>query len=583
MFKLHVLILLIFMKCILGLILWLIGFKNPEAAKPNARYKYLTITREVTFISRRTTSSLGLCVFSPPSAAVAATQPPPSPPLPLQPSASAIIRSRFIRLNPYSEIYRYQALNMADYEGETLPDAVTDYYFCDGGEEPLSFSKLPLKWDESESSSSDTEPIFLRCTADNGLETLYKQVKAWKYDFSKENLEISVHYKDNHWFKLQKPRKSYENEIRTILITVQCLYFFKCEPKASGQALWDHLSQVFRLYDVRPSENDLIDHMDFIRQAIKRDETLAKSKFLVAFLENPGKRKFPDEDAETATKARLIVADMNVDERHEDDLTTKPTVDSEPDEEVARFDTVCAICDNGGELICCEEECFRSFHATVESEGAADNYCTSLGLPPEVEKGAEPFRCENCLYKRHQCFVCGELGSSDKSSVAEVFRCSSANCGHFYHPRCVATLLQQYGEAEPQDLEQKIAVGEPFICPAHKCVVCKQTESPKVKDLQFAVCRRCPTSYHRKCLPREIKFDYQVGDDELPRAWDELLPKSRALIFCLEHVIDEEMGTPARNLKFKNICDSKMDQLAVIVFLFLFVLVEGLGFFILKE
>lgn len=28
------------------------------------------------------------------------------------------------------------------------------------------------------------------------------------------------------------------------------------------------------------------------------------------------------------------------------------------------------------------------------------------------------FYCKNCKYKQHQCFVCGELGSSDKSSGA---------------------------------------------------------------------------------------------------------------------------------------------------------------------
>ena len=138
-----------------------------------------------------------------------------------------------------------EASKMTNIERETLLDAVTDYYFCDGGDEPVLFSKLPVKWDENECSSPDAKPIFLRCTADNGLQ-LYKLVKAWKYDLSKESLEISVHYKDDHWFKLQKPRKSYENEMRTILITLLCLYLFKCEPEASGQALWDHLSQVFR-------------------------------------------------------------------------------------------------------------------------------------------------------------------------------------------------------------------------------------------------------------------------------------------------------------------------------------------------
>lgn len=30
------------------------------------------------------------------------------------------------------------------------------------------------------------------------------------------------------------------------------------------------------------------------------------------------------------------------------------------------------------------------------------------------------FFCKNCESKQHQCFSCGELGSSDKSSGAEV-------------------------------------------------------------------------------------------------------------------------------------------------------------------
>ena len=31
------------------------------------------------------------------------------------------------------------------------------------------------------------------------------------------------------------------------------------------------------------------------------------------------------------------------------------------------------------------------------------------------------FYCKNCKYKQHQCFVCGELGSSDVSSKTEVY------------------------------------------------------------------------------------------------------------------------------------------------------------------
>lgn len=95
----------------------------------------------------------------------------------------------------------------------------------------------------------------------------------------------------------------------------------------------------------------------------------------------------------------------------------------------------------------------RSFHATVEA--GSDSSCESLGLTNEhVEvcnlffgtlsrsclfvsfslfmvfgryyilkhflQAIQNFFCKNCQYKRHQCFCCGELGSSDKSSGAEV-------------------------------------------------------------------------------------------------------------------------------------------------------------------
>lgn len=448
----------------------------------------------------------------------------------------------------------------SDDEGETFADTISEYYFCDGDDEPLSFSKLPLQWtdSESENSSPTTGAIFLRGNADNGLQKLYKQVKAWKYDFSKSNPEISVLSKDNRWIKLQKPRKSFENEIRSILITVHCLSYLKGKPEASAKSLWDHLSKVFSLYDVRPSENDLRDHMNFIRDAVDRHEKLAKSKFLAAFLENPRKRKISVE-AETATKPSFIVDDTHV-EAQDDDFVTEPNEDSDSDEEEDHFDSVCAICDNGGSLTCCEGKCFRSFHATPDSEEAIESNCQSLGLTPDQVKRMQQFRCENCMYSQHQCFVCHKLGSSDKSSGAEVFRCSSATCGHFYHPKCVSKLLQPKSEDEQKNLLEKIGAGEPFMCPAHKCDVCKQTENEKVKDLQFAICRRCPKSYHRKCLPKNIMFESQAGDDDTVRAWDDLLPKSRALIYCLNHDIDEDLGTPVRTLIFRNIRHSKMDQ-----------------------
>lgn len=447
-------------------------------------------------------------------------------------------------------------MDSSDDEGATLLNVISDYYFVGAEDEPLSFTELPIQWCESESSDDNKSQLFLRGTADNGLQKLYKPVKAWKCDLSKAKPEISVLSRDNNWIKLQKPKKSFENMIRTILITVHCLHFFKGKPEASGKSLWDHLCKVFSLYDIRPSENDLVDHLSFISEAVKRDATLGKSKFLASFLEKkPRKRKAFDENAEVTMKPSFIVDDMN-DECVDEELTIKSVEECESDDEDDGFETVCAICDDGGDLTCCEGKCFRSFHATIES---ADSKCGSLGLRAEVVQRSRRLFCPNCSHKQHQCFVCGELGSSDKSSVAEVFCCSSATCGHFYHPNCVAKLLHEEGDNAAQDLQEKIAAGEPFICPAHKCHKCKKGEDEKVESLQFAICRRCPRSYHRKCLPSQIVFWNEDNDEDVKaRAWNGLLPKSRALLYCLKHKIDAELGTPLRNLKFPDIGKKKV-------------------------
>lgn len=84
----------------------------------------------------------------------------------------------------------------------------------------------------------------------------------------------------------------------------------------------------------------------------------------------------------------------------------------------------------------------------------------------------------------------------------QVFQCVNATCGHFYHPKCVSKLLHRENKIAAEELERKIASGESFSCPVHKCSVCELGENKKVHELQFAVCRRCPKSYHRKCLPR---------------------------------------------------------------------------------
>nr|XP_019705232.1 protein ENHANCED DOWNY MILDEW 2 isoform X2 [Elaeis guineensis] len=70
-------------------------------------------------------------------------------------------------------------------------------------------------------------------------------------------------------------------------------------------------------------------------------------------------------------------------------------------------------------------------------------------------------------------------------------------------------------------------------------------ENKEVRELQFAICRRCPKSYHRKCLPREIAFE-DTREGIVQRAWDGLLPNC-TLMYCLNHTVMEELTTLVRD------------------------------------
>ncbi|XP_020111332.1 protein ENHANCED DOWNY MILDEW 2-like isoform X2 [Ananas comosus] len=212
------------------------------------------------------------------------------------------------------------------------------------------------------------------------------------------------------------------------------------------------------------------------------------------------------------------------------------------EEDTGLFSPICSFCDNGGEILPCEGLCLRSFHATID----ASVDCVSLGYTRAQVEEIPNFLCKNCKYRKHQCFACGKLGSSDVEAGAEVFRCFNATCGQFYHAKCVAQLLFRQNEAKAMGFAEKIINGERFTCPIHRCSVCDGIEDRKVRALQFAVCRRCPKSYHRKCLPRKISFKASIETGIIKRAWDGLLPK-RVLIYCLKHQIDENLRTPRRD------------------------------------
>nr|CAB3445538.1 unnamed protein product [Digitaria exilis] len=195
---------------------------------------------------------------------------------------------------------------------------------------------------------------------------------------------------------------------------------------------------------------------------------------------------------------------------------------------------VCAICDDGGSVTCCDGRCQRAFHL-VDSE-AHDDCREKLGLTLEQAKiinEEEGFICKNCQFKKHQCFSCGLLGSSDDTlSQPEVFQCEHGDCGRFYHPKCIAKLLYPNSEEAILFAAEVAVAREKFTCLMHECMECKGVEDKNDRSLQFAVCRRCPTVYHRKCLPSEILFKSRKGPNDSPqRAWDDILP-DRILMYC---------------------------------------------------
>ncbi|CAM8995170.1 unnamed protein product [Rhodiola kirilowii] len=100
-------------------------------------------------------------------------------------------------------------MSSSDDEGEIVPHAVLNYHFVDGNDEPVSFAELPVHWSDDENFNGAESNIFLHGTSHDGLQKIYKQVTAWKFDLSFTNPEISVYSKDKNWIKLRKAKKKF--------------------------------------------------------------------------------------------------------------------------------------------------------------------------------------------------------------------------------------------------------------------------------------------------------------------------------------------------------------------------------------
>lgn len=205
-----------------------------------------------------------------------------------------------------------------------------------------------------------------------------------------------------------------------------------------------------------------------------------------------------------------------------------------------KTDTQCAECDDGGFLLQCDGRCRRTFHIggiyKVDEQGSrflpsaeAPDDCNVLSIPPDLAlaliESSEPFLCPNCLSRRQMCFSCQEVGEEG----VDVHPCMVAQCGRFYHPKC---LLQnkrlKKGEHEPSEAA--------IICPLHTCNKCGESEDTEKGEL--ISCRRCPTAYHENCVPMDILEDgrlYIAQRDEN----GELLPGCQvetSLLYCCGHM-----------------------------------------------
>lgn len=453
----------------------------------------------------------------------------------------------------------------SDDDIEIVPKSVDGYWLEYGDETPVSFATLLyFKPDEE---VLPEKVVYVRGTQDNGMR-LYTRAMAWKLELTKDVKPVFHLKTEKYWIQLLKPRKSYEETIRSIMSVAYFLNYALVNPDDSEKAVWSHVKDLFPLWEVAPNRNDLASHLPVVQHLAASDEHLAASSALQFIDMGISKKRLAStlEVARPSGRKGMYVSD-DEDEPHGepeqkkgkfevDDLNGGGEMDGygeEAEDDVGDLsETVCCICDNGGTVICCDGPCMRSFHLNKGAGGAEDSHCTTLGFSKAEAERMEKFFCPNCKFKEHQCYSCGRLGCSDDKAGAaqEVFVCDAAMCGHFYHPQCVAELILKDKESNEQAaLAESIKEGNGFTCPMHKCYKCGKGEVKEERDLQFGICRRCPRVWHRKCLPFPTPDEASDEDDENEepqRAWDNLLP-NRILVYCKRHPIITRLGTPARN------------------------------------
>jgi hypothetical protein len=178
-------------------------------------------------------------------------------------------------------------------------------------------------------------------------------------------------------------------------------------------------------------------------------------------------------------------------------------------------DLVCALCRTGGDMICCDGRCLRSFHPKC------------IGLNEEDIPEDSPFVCSDCFSGVQRCFACCHFGLEN-----ELIKCSVKYCGKFYHPECVKTLTSS---------------DEDYVCKLHSCDSCGDVVTNPMKRQLLWRCFRCPKAFDSKHRPRDVHV------------------LAEGLFLCIRHTQEEEVWPDMP----KKLAD-RLEQRNQVTFLFSF-------------